>query len=251
MTNSIKELNFTIEGTGPKLIMIHGFLESNLMWKPLQLEKNFTCVRIELPGHGSSKIDNSEWSVSFMADCLKATIDRLEIVEFDMIGHSLGGYVVLEYASKFRLPGKLILLHSNFWEDNAKKKIDRQRVASIVLRNKNLFLNEALPSLFLEPQNHFTEINNLLLDAKEMSAKDIADCSLAMQKRKDHRSTLKKYSSNISIIQGELDRLVPIEKMQEMLVGLQNKVIVIPKVGHMGQHENPTLLRHAIIKLLA
>ena len=72
-----------------------------------------------------------------------------------------------------------------------------------------------------------------------------------MQNRKDHRSTLEKFSSEISIIQGEMDRLVPHEKMREMLDGLENKILIIPKTGHMGQHENTDLIRSSILTLLA
>ena len=168
MNNSAKELNFSIEGEGPNLVLIHGFLESNRMWDPLKLEEDFQCIKIELPGHGESKITNPERTIAFMAECIKSTLDSLKIEEFSLIGHSLGGYVALEFASLFGLTGKLILLHSNFWEDDAQKKIDRQRVANIVLKNKNLFLNEALPALFIQPKKHFSVINNLLLEAKKM-----------------------------------------------------------------------------------
>jgi pimeloyl-ACP methyl ester carboxylesterase len=250
MNNSCKELNYSLRGTGPFLVVIHGFLESNSMWDPLHLEEDFTCVRIELPGHGSSNVENSEQTISFMSECLNLTIEKIGLLEFDIIGHSLGGYVALEYVSKFDLSGKLILLHSNFWEDDARKKIDRQRVANIVLKNKNLFLNEALPGLFIDPKKHFTIINNLLLSAKKMLATSIADCSIAMQKRRNHEATMNKHHSTIKLIQGEFDRLVPPKKMEEMLVGMKNELIIIPDAGHMGQHENTALVKKAILGLL-
>lgn len=250
MNNSVNELNFSIEGSGPNLVLLHGFLESNKMWEPLQLEKDFTCIKIELPGHGGSLVENIEQTISFMAECVKLTLNSLKIEGFNLIGHSLGGYVALEYISQFDLTGKLILLHSNFWEDDAQKKIDRQRVANIVQKNKGLFLSEALPALFVEPRKHFTVINALIIEAKKMTAEAIADCSLAMQKRQDHSKTMKKFSSEISIIQGEIDRLIPVDKMQEMLKGLKNEMIVIPDSGHMGQHENTIKVRSTILKLL-
>lgn len=250
MNDSNEILNYSIEGNGTNLVLIHGFLESNSMWKSLHLEDRFTCIKIELPGHGTSTLENNENTIQFMAECVRKTLESIQIFDFDMLCHSLGGYVALEYAYNYGLEGKLILLHSNFWEDDDQKKIDRQRVANIVLKNKNMFLNEALPALFVEPKKHFTEINNLLNEAKKMTAKSIADTSLSMQNRNNHTRTLKKFTSQIHIIQGELDRLVPLVKMRKMMCDLKNSIVVLPKTGHMGQHENPKLVRSAIDNFL-
>jgi len=243
-------LHYSIEGTGPNLVLIHGFLESNTMWEPLLLGEYYTCIKIELPGHGDSKVENFEASIPFMASCINATLESLKIKEFDMIGHSLGGYVLLEYAQTYGLAQKIILLHSNFWEDDKQKKINRQRVADIVIKNKNLFLNEALPGLFLNPKKHFTVLNNLLAAAKKMDPKDIISSSIAMQQRKSHKNTLAQFSDKIFIIQGEKDKLVPLAKMKEMTLGLKNKMIIIPGVGHMGQHEKPSIVREEILNFL-
>jgi pimeloyl-ACP methyl ester carboxylesterase len=243
-------LHYSIEGAGPNLILIHGFLESNAMWEPLNLGEHYTCIKIELPGHGISKVKNFEASIPFMASCINTTLKSLGLKQFDMIGHSLGGYVLLEYAQNYGLAQKLILLHSNFWEDDEQKKIDRQRVADIVIKNKNFFLNEALPALFLNPKKHFTVINNLLTIAKKMKAKDIVSASIAMQQRKNHKKTLTQFSDKIFIIQGEKDKLVPLIKMKEMTLNLKNKMVIIPGVGHMGQHEKPTKVRKEILNFL-
>ncbi len=248
---SAELLHYTIEGSGPTLVLIHGFLESNSMWEPLQLENNFTCIKVEIPGHGKSRMSHFEESMEFIANCLQLTLKKLNVDMFDIIGHSMGGYVALEYVETYGLSGKLILLHSNFWEDDAQKKNDRLRVSEIVKTNKNLFLQEALPALFLEPKKHFTLINAMLSEAKKMKATNISKCALAMRNRKDHKKTLISFGSRIFIIQGEKDKLVTLEKMKAELSELPNKIVIIPNVGHMGQHENPKLIRNEIKNFLA
>jgi predicted alpha/beta hydrolase family esterase len=93
-------------------------------------------------------------------------------------------------------------------------------------------------------------INNLILEAKKIKSEAISDSSLAMQKRADHRKIVEKNSEVISIIQGENDRLVPMAKMKDMTRGFNNEIIIIPKAGHMGQHENTKAVSKAIEKIL-
>lgn len=251
MNNPTSKLHVSIEGKGPNLVLLHGFLESNEMWAPLQLESNFTCIKIELPGHGESDVENVEKTIAFMAKCVKTTLDSIAIHDFHFLGHSMGGYVALEFVANFDWSGQLVLLHSNFWEDDEKKKLDRQRVADIVMENKNLFLQEAIPALFLAPKMHFVAINSLLTSAKKMKASAIAESALSMQKRRNHRDLLLQYPNKIALVQGEEDKLVPLSVMKEKFFGLKNELIVIPSVGHMGQYENSSVIRQVLLDLFS
>lgn len=250
MRNSGELLPIEIAGSGPFLVMIHGFLESNTMWEKLGLENHFTTVKIELPGHGKSPFICDETSISYAATQVKKVLEANEIQEFHLIGHSLGGYVALEFASLFGLAGKLILMHSNFWQDDVQKQKDRDRVAKIVKTNKGLFLQEAIPALFLEPKKQFSAINNLLLEAKTIKSQSIANCSIAMKNRKDHAQTVVKFRSELLIIQGEKDKLVPAPKMLEKCAELDLNVASVKNCGHMGQHEKPLIIQKMIVGFL-
>lgn len=238
------------KGSGPILVLLHGFLESHAMWDYLNLDSHFRTISIDLPGHGISKDSAETFSMDHLAKCLKATLDFLQIKEFHLIGHSLGGYLVLEFLHQYGINGQTILLNSNFWQDDAKKQADRLRVANLVLKNKNLFIREAIPGLFSYADECRDEIEELIAEAKEIPAEHIASISIAMRNRDDHKRTIKKWSKKISILQGESDKLCPPDRMEREVAGLELNYIRIPKAGHMSHLENTPFVKESILEVL-
>ncbi|HEY3052946.1 MAG TPA: alpha/beta fold hydrolase, partial [Thermoanaerobaculia bacterium] len=51
-------LSVTVGGSGPPVLLIHGYAESSRMWKPLAkaLAPRFTVIAPDLPGFGDSSI---------------------------------------------------------------------------------------------------------------------------------------------------------------------------------------------------
>lgn len=81
-------LNYRVIGNGYPVVFIHGFLESNNMWKDLlpSLSNQYRCILIELPGHGKSKHFECKTIPQF-AQYVRAIIDTLKIANFDIIGN--------------------------------------------------------------------------------------------------------------------------------------------------------------------
>ena len=96
-----------------------------------------------------------------MADEVIAVLAHLKVAEFSLVGHSMGAYVGLLIKQKIDSCNLLVLLNSYFWCDNEQKKIDRLRVVKIVLKAKNIFVNEAIPNLFWKLELHKDEIKKL------------------------------------------------------------------------------------------
>lgn len=245
------ELGTTVKGKGPTVVLLHGFLESNAMWHYLDLQTHFTTVAIDLPGHGLSQKTPTVTSIQLMAECVKKTLDAMHIDEFHLVGHSMGGYVALEFVKSFGLSGKLILLNSNFWQDDEQKKADRLRVANLALKNKKLFIKSAIPGLFTDNANHQNEIEAIIAEAFEISADHIASCSVAMRNRRFHLNTLKSVGKKVVILQGEFDKICPPEKMEKEIVGLEINYLKIPNAGHMSHIENTSFVRNRIIEILS
>ena len=243
-------LAYSDTGEGQTIVLIHGFLESHTMWDFLDLESNFRVVCIDLPGHGNSKKCPPISSIERTAQCLKMTLDHLNLSEFHIIGHSLGGYAGLSFLEQFGLNGILILLNSNHWQDDEKKQADRLRVANLALKNKRLFIREAIPGLFSYPEKFPEEIEKLKQEAFEIPAAHIAAFSVAMRNRKNQLKTLKKHSKKISILQGESDKLCPHERMEIDVSRLMVDYTIIPNAGHMSFIENTSFVRNSIFQLL-
>ena len=131
-------------------MFLHGFLESLDMWQSIPLlELGIRCVLIDLPGHGESKLSknlSSEGGIQRMAIEVISVIESLGIENFDILGHSMGGYVSLEVKRLKMQCDKVVLLNSNFRNDHPTKVIDRKRVAQCIFQLQFLehFLTQIL-----------------------------------------------------------------------------------------------------------
>ena len=231
-------------GNGHPVLFLHGFLESSTMWDHLDLESfHFKSILIDLPGHGKSlNEDDNEPSISFMSGKVIEIINHLNIESFSVIGHSMGGYVALDLKKQLSnnpkwICNKVVLLNSNFWEDSESKKNDRLRVADIVFKNKNLFINEAVPNLFIQKETFRNEINTLLNEALQMDKHAISYASLAMRNRTNAKNVLHQFNQDFLVIQGALDQIVPVELMKNELSEEKIQLEVLNGVGHMGHFE--------------
>jgi pimeloyl-ACP methyl ester carboxylesterase len=240
-----KLLHYQAIGEGPVTVYLHGFLESSTMWEPLKLSDiPGTHILIDLPGHGNSPLVDpvNEPSIRFMADEVEKVLVNLKVQDYRVVGHSMGGYVALYLMAHSALKTKHVtLLNSNYWSDNEAKKADRQRVARIAYTGKQLFINEAIPNLFVDPTAFKEQITALKREAETMTADAIAYAALAMRNRNDYSELVAHIPTRMQIIHGALDRLVSVEELQVRLTALNGgtlpEVVIIPDAGHMAHWE--------------
>lgn len=235
-----KLLNYRVIGNGHPVLFLHGFLESMSMWDYLPLkELKVQVIQIDLPGHGASAcLTNEPPSICEMAKEVLKVVAELNLELFSVVGHSMGGYVALEVQAISSNCEKVVLLNSNFWSDAPEKRNDRKRIAQIVQTSKNLFLNEAIPNLFSDLLKFEKAIKDLLTEAKGLSSDGISYASIAMANREDFSEKIHESKMNISVIQGEIDRIVPIDKM-DIEIWADIPYYKLPQTGHMSHIENP------------
>jgi pimeloyl-ACP methyl ester carboxylesterase len=99
------------QGHGDPVILIHGIAASLHGWNwliPELAAHNYTALAIDLPGHGDSPKpdDPGQYTVETFYSFLDAWIESQEFaVPPVLVGHSLGGYLSLDYT--LRHPGKV------------------------------------------------------------------------------------------------------------------------------------------------
>lgn len=238
-------LNYRVFGEGHPVVFLHGFLESISMWNYLKIN-NCKAILIDLPGHGKSPIEDNE-SIASMAEKVIMLLNKLGIDHFSIIGHSMGGYVALEVLNQSAGVKSLCLMHSNFWQDSEDKKRDRERVAEVVKNKKEVFIYEAIPNLFNDPDLFDAQIKLLIDEVKQMSSEAIGICSIAMKNRQNHKVLVEKNQQIISIIQGNTDNVVPVKAMKENLSGINIEYIEIIS-GHMSHIENTESMNEKLDK---
>ncbi len=237
------KIHYTTEGQGDVVVLLHGFLESLLIWKDFshELSGNFTVVCIDLPGHGKSECIGSVHSMDKVAEVVKGITDYLKISSFVLIGHSMGGYVSLQFADMYpdMIKG-LGLFHSQALADTEEAKIKRERTCEIVKQNRKGFISEFIPDLFA-PENvekFDAEIRILQSQVKDMTAEAIIAALNGMKIREDKLSVLIGLNAPILFILGKKDSRVNMQQAmaQAMLPG--HSEVLLLDVGHMGYIES-------------
>jgi len=85
-------------GKGFPLVLVHGYLGSSEMWtlQKEYLSKYFRIIAPALPGFGESYNIKSVDSINEMAKTIFQILDEKNIIDFHLMGHSMGGMIVQE-----------------------------------------------------------------------------------------------------------------------------------------------------------
>ena len=92
-------LHVDVKGTGPPLLLLHGFTGSSGSWRPLlpALTERYTAISVDLLGHGRSDapVDAARYGFTACLDDLARLLDRLDVARCACLGYSLGGRIAL------------------------------------------------------------------------------------------------------------------------------------------------------------
>jgi 2-succinyl-6-hydroxy-2,4-cyclohexadiene-1-carboxylate synthase len=109
-------LHVTRSGTGPPLVLLHGFTGSTETWAPLcaSLGARFTTIAVDLPGHGrsSTPTDPARFALSRFADDILSVLDALGVTRAAVLGYSLGGRAALRFALRHPARTAALMLES-------------------------------------------------------------------------------------------------------------------------------------------
>jgi pimeloyl-ACP methyl ester carboxylesterase len=101
-------VRYEVHGDGtPALVFVHGWSCDRTYWRG-QLDhfaKRYRVVAVDLAGHGGSGQDRQAWTMGGFGDDVAAVVAHLDLTDTVLIGHSMGGDVVVEAA--LRLPGRV------------------------------------------------------------------------------------------------------------------------------------------------
>lgn len=105
----------TAGDAGPTLLLVHGITQDSTTWQDVgrHLSDVGRVIAIDLPGHGDSDNPPGDHSLGAYASSCRDLLFALGASTATLVGHSLGGGVVLQFAYQF--PGiadRLVLLNS-------------------------------------------------------------------------------------------------------------------------------------------
>lgn len=97
------KLHYLTAGHGAPLILLHGYAETSLMWKPIipLLAARFTVIAPDLPGIGDSGIPADGLDMKSAAVRIHELAKSLGVQKAEVVGHDIGLMVAYAYAAQF------------------------------------------------------------------------------------------------------------------------------------------------------
>ena len=251
------DIIYSDHGEGTCFVLLHGYLETREIWHEFveQFPEGFRLISIDLPGHGESGTWGTHHQMDDLANSVFAVLKAEQLEKVFLVGHSMGGYVVMAVAQFF--PERLLgysLLHSTCFADSEEKRRNRDREISLIhCRKKSQIINVNIPKAFAE--DNLDRLETEVEQAKSIAHTNSEDGIVAilngMKDRPDRTSVLQNPELPVLLIGGMKDNYIT-AGVFEKLVSLapHATVLRLTNSGHMGFIEEPERVTQALVKML-
>lgn len=124
-------LHVRVGGSGPAVVLIHGYSETGDMWAPLaaELAKDHQVIVPDLRGMGLSRRPVGGYDKKTQGEDMARLLDALQVGKVDVVGHDIGNMVAYAFTAQNRdRVGKLVLMDAPLpgvgpWEEILKNPL--------------------------------------------------------------------------------------------------------------------------------
>ncbi len=235
-------LNLRTGGEGePPVAFLHGLGATGAVWAHLTELVDRRVLVPDLPGHGKSA-PLPHYSFATIADAVARVLPDGPLV---LVGHSLGGVIALELASRLDVVGVLALGVKVEWSQD-----DLAKAASMAARPPRFFADKA------DAEQAYLKVSGLLgiaptdpaglreTDEGWRLALDPAAFGVGAP---DMRGLLEKARCPVVMAAGEHDPM----SRREQLEALGAETVILPGLGHNAHVEDPGAVRVLLDRFLA
>ncbi|MDO8185358.1 alpha/beta fold hydrolase [Conexibacter sp. JD483] len=238
-------------GSGPPLVLVHGLGGERHVWEPLlaPLGEHHTLVIPDLPGFGASpQLPAYEpATAAALAASVARLLDELGIVEADVVGNSLGGWVSLELALLGRARTVTALCPAGFWtrplgprRDGARRLAQATRRFLPLLTRSGRVRQAALAGTVAHPER-VPPRSAARMISSYASAPGFLAADAAM--RASRFARIADLDVPVTLAWGERDRLLsPPRALPDGVVSLS-----LPDCGHLPMWDDPRLVARVVL----
>jgi pimeloyl-ACP methyl ester carboxylesterase len=235
----------------PVLLLLHGFGSSMQTWDAwaAKLELKFRVIRPDLPGFGlTGEVPSKDYSEGHDIATLRGFVDQLGVTDFSMVGHSFGGKIAWALAADQpdRVRALVLMAPDGFAPEaqwGTKPYEVPQTMALMKYCLPEYFIRPFLEAAFFDPQWMTPSLvarYHAMLRAPGVRGAilDRADQTVYS----DPVARLKNIKAPTLLLWGANDAMIPSSNaLSYSSVLRQSQTVVLPKVGHLIQEEQPEL----------
>ncbi|HUH98161.1 MAG TPA: alpha/beta hydrolase [Anaerolineales bacterium] len=258
-------VNFVSQGSGWPVIMIHGLAASLHDWDflfPPLVQGGYAGYALDLLGHGDSpKPDWRAYHIDRLFDHFVEWIDSLALSDpAVLIGHSLGGYIALEYARRFSVRTRGLILVAPFYScaqlPPLLRLAYRQRLIGTVIANRapEWLLRFIVDLTSLSMGNGAGGLHALPEEVRAQTALDYTRTAPGVYNLPNTIQDLTPYLPSISIpslvVWGNRDRTLAPSSFREMLAALPGAKGQSIQAGHVPHQSDPAWFNRVVLTFL-
>lgn len=264
-------LAYVEQGSGDQtLIFIHGLGSYLPAWNKNipELSQHYRCIAIDLPGYGKSSKGNYEFSMTYYAQIIKELVEKKNLKNVVLVGHSMGGQIALTAALQYpEMVDKLVLIApAGFEEFNKGQRawftnvmtLDAVRLTPVEQIRTNLSYN--FYNMPEDAEFMFTErVAMRTAEGFDGYCYAVAESVSGMVNQpiydflpQINQPTLAIFGANDNLIPNRFLNAGKTEKYaQDGISRMPNgKLIMLDKTGHFVQFEKPEEVNSGIIEFL-
>jgi pimeloyl-ACP methyl ester carboxylesterase len=109
-------INYKIAGSGPAVLLLHGYAQTSHMWLPLipRLAGSHTVIAPDLRGIGASERTAQGYDKKTMAQDIHELVRKLGHAQVTVVGHDIGLMVAYAYAAQYPSEVNKVILMDAF-----------------------------------------------------------------------------------------------------------------------------------------
>lgn len=251
-------LSYEDAGSGPAVVLIHGFPLNGKMWAPQKealVSAGFRLVTPDLRGFGESDAPDGPYTMSLLADDVVSLMDHLGIPQAVLGGMSMGGYVLFNLLERYpdRALAACFITTRSTADDERVKTGRLALLASAGTYGAEAVAELFAPSLFADATAR--EKPELIRELCKMMAsvdmRGVKGALLAMLGRKDYTSQLGGFTLPSLVIGAEQDSAVRREDIRLLADRLpRSELCMLPEAGHMANLEQPSAFNECLLNFL-
>jgi len=246
-------------GEGPPIVLIHGITSSSRTWRSVMpaLAEHYTVIAPDLLGHGRSAKPRGDYSLGAYASGVRDLLLALDIPRANVVGHSLGGGIAMQFAYQFpERVDRLVLVDSGGLGTEVNLAL---RAATLpgsewvlpllcapVLRDAAIAIGRVVEGLGYEPSADLRGVSEGFFSLGEdgarraflHTARSVIDPGGQKIDARDRLYLAAEIPS--MIVWGEQDRVIPVEhgvRAHELMPG--SRMELFPTGGHFPFNDDP------------
>jgi len=238
-------------GSGAPLVLLHGLLDCAAGWKRLAEAMHRPCYALDLPGFGDSDCPTRN-RISAYAEDVHAALSALDVHQFTLVGHSLGGAVASRLAERLcdEVTALVLIAPVGFGRIHLAEAIQLPGVRAFVRHGLPLALQNPLTSFGVymavvgnghRPDSELVARlrKNAYRWAPGAACANEAITASGLSPRAFYRRQLD-YHGPVLALWGDRDRLVPLAHREGVRTAFPHAHINVWKsMGHHPQRERP------------